>query len=147
MVYVRLPKASTRLAAERNHREVMQRARAFSIFEIQCAIVKNHRQTQDIQDTIQHLEASLVAIKEDIKSMKEAELNVENTNGEEDGEDVTEEGLEKQKLLVKRAILLDRIKHATEQFGEEQVNIGKLIFLKQNLMSFAAITLMLAPFV
>jgi hypothetical protein len=115
MVHVRLPRASNRLAPERNHREVMQRARAFRIFEIHCAIVKNKRKKQDIENTIEHLERCIVRIQLEID---ESRSNAEKV------EEIDEEDSKFKCLLVNRALLIERITYATEQFGEDQVNIG-----------------------
>lgn len=92
----------------------MQRARAFRIFEVTCAIVKNKRKTEDIKNTIKHLEETKLNLEIDINNKKEEDSDIE-----------VEDEIKKS-LLVNRAILIERIKYATEQFGEEQVNIGFL---------------------
>mmetsp|Transcript_21014 Transcript_21014/g.24838 ORF Transcript_21014/g.24838 Transcript_21014/m.24838 type:complete len:716 (+) Transcript_21014:82-2229(+) len=114
---IKIPKSSTRLVPERNHREVMQRARAFRIFEIQCAIVKNRESLEDTQDIIEFLT--------DSKKKLEKQLQLCNKFDDKNQDTIEEEEV-RTKLLRIRNTLLERLRIAQEKYGSHLKNIGDI---------------------
>lgn len=105
---MKAPWASTRLAPERDHREVMQRARAFRIFEIHVALSRNDRLATEAR--------GMLATLQDNARELERHLELHRTSAGKAGPDPTaEQGHElKRKLIAARNILLDRIEAAHE---------------------------------
>lgn len=143
----RIPYASTRLAIEQDHRTVMQRARSFRIFEIQCGIAHERVRAEEEGERLTRLAAQCAALEAAIDASDDAEeaslmkfsLDNDDTggNGDDDasssaGSFDRDPGKLKQQLLAARATLQARIVTNKRKFGNKNTNSNDQAELKVN---------------